>query len=107
MGQPEASGAAPAWCSLHVRFNTAELRLLREAERHYGARLADADRPEALREALSLARTGGRVRGLLPGESVSLDVSDLLLLVAATRACLAEPGFATLAARLEALLNAG
>jgi hypothetical protein len=71
------------WCSLRVRFDERELELVRGAERLRGAAMARSPRPDLLRTALKLAKTGQKVGRTSPGGSVSLDESELNLLLEA------------------------
>ena len=78
------SGAAsPGWCSLRLRFDADELKLLRASERLFGAELARHARPEALRTAIALARAGQRVARAGPNTPVSLAEGELKLLAEA------------------------
>lgn len=81
-GQPAHAGG---WCSLRLRFGADELLLLRTAERLHGSELARQPRPDALREALALARAGSKLAGAEPGEAISLSEAELATLVAAAR----------------------
>ena len=69
------------WCSLRLRFDERELVLLRGAEKLKGASLAHTARPEVLRQALSLAKTGQKLGAAVPGGSVMLEESELGLLL--------------------------
>ncbi len=69
------------WCSLRVRFDERELELLRGAERLRGAAMARSPRPDLLRTALKLAKAGQKVGRSRPGGSVTLDESELHLLL--------------------------
>lgn len=71
------------WCSLRVRFDERELELLRGAERLRGAAIARTSGRDELRMALQLAKAGQKVGRSVPGGSVSLDESELGLLVEA------------------------
>ena len=73
------------WCSLRLRFDGRELELLKGAEEVRGASLAHTTRPEGLRSALSLAKAGRKLGVASPGASVSLDESEVGLLLEALR----------------------
>jgi hypothetical protein len=77
--------SAHGWCSLRLRFDQRELVLLRAAEQVRGAALAHTPRPDDLRTALSLARTGHKLAAAAPGASISLEESEVNLLLAALR----------------------
>jgi hypothetical protein len=74
---------AHGWCSLRLRFDERELELLRGAERLRGAAMARSTGRDKLRTALQLAKAGQKVERTTPGGSVSLDESELGLLVEA------------------------
>lgn len=84
---PDAGWCAgqAGWCSMRFRFDEDELSLVRAAEQLRGAALAREGRPASLREALTLARLGARVRKLSPGEQVVLSEADSQLLLSAVR----------------------
>lgn len=73
------------WCSLRLRFDERELKLLRSAEQVRGAALAHAPRPDQLRNALNLAKAGHKLGHATAGGSVSLEEGELHLLVDALR----------------------
>ena len=73
------------WCSLRLRFDERELGLVRGAEQVRGASLAHHARPDLLRDALSLSRAGAKLAHARPGSSVTLDESEVKLLVDAIR----------------------
>src|SRR4051794_39603612 len=73
------------WCSLRVRFDDDELVLLRAAERLYGAELARQGRPQALRQALTLAKAGRKIATASAGVVVSLDEPELRTFAEALR----------------------
>jgi transposase-like protein len=73
------------WCSLRLRFDQRELLLLRGAERVRGVALAHNARPEVLRTALKLAKAGHKLGRTTPGASVSLEQSEVSLLLEALR----------------------
>jgi hypothetical protein len=68
---------------LRLRFDARELTLLRGAEQVQGVALAHTVRPDQLRTALSLAKAGHKLSRADAGTSVSLDESELSLLLAA------------------------
>jgi len=70
---------------LRLRFDQRELALLRAAEQVRGAALAHTPRPDDLRTGLSLARAGHKLAAAAPGASVSLEESEVNLLLAALR----------------------
>ena len=76
---------AHGWCSLRLRFDQRELALLRAAEQVRGVALAHTPRPDDLRTALLLARAGHKLAAAAPGASISLDESEINLLLAALR----------------------
>ena len=78
------------WCSLRLRFDDRELGLLRGAEHVRGASLAHTARPDTLRDALSLARVGSKLAHARPGASVSLEESEVKLLLEAIRFATSE-----------------
>jgi len=86
---------SPEWCSLRLRFDERELVLLKGAERLRGANFAHTPRPDVLRTALSLARAGHKIGGALPGGSVSLEQTELALLIEAARFAGQEVQWAT------------
>jgi hypothetical protein len=69
------------WCSLRVRFSERELVLLRGAEHVRGADLAQHARPNDLRGALALAKSGHKLRAAGPGTSLTFEEHELRLLV--------------------------
>jgi hypothetical protein len=73
------------WCSLRVRFDERELILLRGAEHVRGVDLARNARPTALRDALSLAKAGHKLRAAAPGVSLTFEETELRLLMEASR----------------------
>jgi hypothetical protein len=73
------------WCSLRLRFEDRELELIRGAERLRGTALARTARPEVLRTALSLAKAGHKIGASSAGSSVSLEESEVSLLLDALR----------------------
>ena len=73
------------WCSLRLRFEQRELELLRGAEQLRGAAMAHAGRPDELRTALSLAKAGLKVGRGVPGATVTLEETELQLLLDAVR----------------------
>ena len=73
------------WCSLRLRFDARELELLKGAEHLRGLALAHTARPEVLRTALTLAKTGHKLSGAGPGTSVSLEEGEVSLLLEALR----------------------
>ena len=73
------------WCSLRLRFDERELVLVRAAEQVRGVALAHTPRPDDLRTALGLARAGHKLAAAAPGASVSLEETEVNLLVAALR----------------------
>jgi hypothetical protein len=83
------------WCSLRLRFDGRELELLKGAEEVRGASLAHNTRPEGLRSALSLARAGHKLVAAAPGASVSLEESEVGLLLDAVRFATDEVRHAT------------
>ena len=76
---------AHGWCSLRLRFDERELVLVRAAEQVRGLALAHTPRPDDLRTALGLARAGHKLAAAAPGASVSLEETEVNLLVAALR----------------------
>lgn len=103
------------WCSLRLRFEDRELELIRGAERLRGTALARTARPEVLRTALSLAKAGHKIGASSAGSSVSLEESEVSLLLDALRFASQEVQWATRApngesgqdnARHEAVLSA-
>jgi len=78
------------WCSLRLRFEQRELDLLRGAERLRGAAMAHAGRPDELRTALSLAKAGSKVGRGVPGATITLDETELELLLDAVRFAVTE-----------------
>lgn len=83
------------WCSLRLRFDGRELELLKGAEQVRGAALAHTTRPDVLRRALSLAKTGQKLRSAGTGASVSLEESELELLLDALQFATEEVRHAT------------
>ena len=77
--------STPGWCSLRFRFDDRELTLLRGAEHIRGAAMAHAPRPEQLRTALKLAKAGHKLGVAHAGVSVTLEESELQLLLEAVR----------------------
>ena len=73
------------WCSLRLRFEEREAELLKGAERVRGAAFARTTRPDVLRTALSLAKTGRKLGSATAGSLVSLDESEVSMLVEALR----------------------
>ena len=73
------------WCSLRIRFDERELELLKGAEQVRGAAFAHTTRPEVLRTALGLAKAGQKLGVAAPRASVSLDESEVGLLLEALR----------------------
>jgi hypothetical protein len=73
------------WCSLRLRFDGRELELLRGAEHLRGVALAHTARPEMLRTALTLAKTGHKLGAAGPGSSVSLEEGEVSLILDALR----------------------
>jgi hypothetical protein len=70
---------------LRLRFDERELTLLSGAERVRGVALAHKPRPETLRTALNLAKAGQKLGQASAGTLVSLDESEVSLLVEAVR----------------------
>jgi hypothetical protein len=77
--------ASHGWCSLRLRFDARELQLLKGAEQLHGVSLAQTPRPDVLRSALNLAKAGHKLGNSAPGASVSLEESELGLLVDALK----------------------
>jgi hypothetical protein len=77
--------ASHGWCSLRVRFDAREIQLLKGAEQLRGVSLAQTPRPDVLRTALNLAKAGHKLASSPAGASVSLEESELGLLVDALR----------------------
>lgn len=73
------------WCSLKLRFEERELQLLRGAEQVRGVDLAYKPRPSVLRTALSLAKAGRKLGAAAPGALVTLEETELSLLLGAVR----------------------
>lgn len=73
------------WCSLRLRFDARELELLSGAEHLRGLALAHTARPEVLRTALTLAKTGHKLGVARPGTSISFDEAEVGLLLDALR----------------------
>jgi hypothetical protein len=73
------------WCSLRLRFDDRELSLLRGAEQIRGVSLARTPRPDVLRTALNLAKAGHKLGQATPGASITLDESEVVLLLEAAR----------------------
>ena len=84
-----------SWCSLRLRFDARELELLHASEQVRGTALSIHGRPEALRNALTLAKAGHKISHAHPGSSVSLDEVELELLLEAVRFATAEVHWAT------------
>ena len=87
---PEAHDArevdqSRGWCSLRLRFDERELQLLKGSEQVRGAAYAHIARPDLLRTALTLAKAGRKLGGIVPGRLVSLDEGEVGLLVEALR----------------------
>ena len=89
--QPDRSHG---WCSLRLRFDARELELLRSAEQLRGQALAHTARPEVLRTALTLAKTGHKLGVAGPGSSISLDETEVQLLHEALRFAMQEVQYA-------------
>jgi hypothetical protein len=70
---------------LRIRFDAREIQLLKGAEQLRGASLAQTPRPDVLRTALSLAKASHKLANSTPGASVSLEESELGLLVDALK----------------------
>ena len=70
---------------MRLRFDARELELLRGAEQLRGAAIARSSGRDELRTALQLAKAGQKVGRSAAGASVSLDESELALLVEALR----------------------
>jgi hypothetical protein len=83
------------WCSLRLRFDQRELDLLHGAEHLRGTAFAHTVRPDVLRTALSLAKAGHKITGASPGSSVSLEETELALLLEALRFASQEVQWAT------------
>ena len=83
------------WCSLRLRFDERELTLLKGAEQVRGVALAHTPRPDVLRTALNLAKTGHKLAHAAPGASISLDESEVGLLLEAVRYATTEVTWAT------------
>ena len=100
------------WCSLRLRFDARELELLRSAEQLRGLTLAHTARPEVLRTALTLAKTGHKLGVAGPGTSISLEQTEVQLLLEAVRFATQEVQYAAHeqvgqdAARRDAVLSA-
>jgi hypothetical protein len=75
---------------LRLRFDERELSLLRGAEQVRGASLAHNPRPEVLRSALALARTGHKLAHAAPRVTVSLEEPEVRLLIEALRFAIHE-----------------
>jgi hypothetical protein len=75
---------------LRLRFEQRELDLLHGAERLRGGAMAHAARPAELRTALNLAKAGLKVGRGVPGATVTLEESELGLLLDAVRFAGAE-----------------
>ncbi len=73
------------WCSLRVRFGERELVLLRGAEQLRGAAMARQARPDDLRSALTLAKSGHKLRHATAGTPLVFEEGELRLLLAAVR----------------------
>ena len=85
-----AGDQSHGWCSLRLRFDQRELELLRGAEQLRGTALARTTRPGVLRTALSLAKAGHKVRAATASGSVSLEETELALLLEALRFAVQE-----------------
>jgi len=83
------------WCSLRLRFEERELALLKGAEQLRGTALAQNARPQVLRMALNLAKTGHKLGVAAPGASVVLDEHEVGLLLEAVRFATEEVRWAT------------
>ena len=70
---------------MRVRFDERELILLRGAEHVRGVDLARNARPTALRDALSLAKAGHKLRAAAAGASLTFEETELRLLMEASR----------------------
>jgi hypothetical protein len=75
----------PEWCSLRLRFEDRELTLLRGAEQVRGAELAHRARPTGLRDALTLAKSGHKLRAAHAGLSLTFEEHELRLLIEAAK----------------------
>jgi hypothetical protein len=75
---------------LRLRFDDRDLNLLRGAEHVRGAALAHHPRPDELRDALSLSRSGSKLAHASPGASVNLEENEVKLLVQAIRFATSE-----------------
>jgi hypothetical protein len=71
------------WCSLRLRFDERELQLLHGAEQLRGAAMARSSGRAELRIALQLAKAGQKVSRSAPGGTLSLEESELGLLLEA------------------------
>jgi hypothetical protein len=94
---------AHGWCSLRLRFDDRELKLLKGAEQLRGFALAQQPRPEVLRTALNLAKAGHKLSSAAPSASVVLDETEVGLLLDALRFALPEVQWATRAPENERL----
>ncbi len=83
------------WCCLRLRFEERELELIRGAERLRGAALARTPRSDVLRTALSLAKAGHKIGASTAGSSVSLEETEVSLLLDALRFASQEVQWAT------------
>ncbi len=83
------------WCSLRLRFDDGELRLLRAAEQVQGAHLARQARADALRTAIALAKAGHKIGSARAGTPVALAESELKLLLEAVDFAVAEVRWAS------------
>jgi len=70
---------------LRLRFEEREIQLLRGAEQLRGTAMAHGARSDTLRTALNLAKAGQKVGRGVPGSLVTLDESELELLIEALR----------------------
>jgi hypothetical protein len=70
---------------MRLRFDDRELRLLRGAEQVRGAALAHMPRAEQLRSALNLAKVGHKLGHTEAGTSISLEETEVGLLLEALR----------------------
>ena len=80
---------------MRLRFDERELELLRGAEQLRGSAIARSSGRDELRAALQLAKAGQKVGRSAPGGSVSLDESELGLLVEALQFAAREVPAAT------------
>lgn len=100
------------WCSLRLRFEERELKLLKGAEQLRGMVLARNPRPQGLRTALNLAKAGHKLGVAAPGSSVVFEEGEVGLLLEAVRFATLEVQWATRAnegqdvSRRDAVLSA-